>query len=74
MFLYDFFIPIFILGSLMFLFTVFLMPGNTETPTPPVKELTGVDNTVFTHDETNLPTITSLVRNTKRTGTESSRL
>lgn len=61
-------------GSIMFLFTVFLMPGGPE-PSQPAKDLTGVDNSMFTtRDEHALPTITSLVRNNKRTDTENSRL
>ncbi|KAJ8927294.1 hypothetical protein NQ314_020257 [Rhamnusium bicolor] len=58
-----------------FLLTTFLMDGpKPETPAP-MKNLSGVDNVVFTAgDETNLPTITALVANTKRVGTESSRL
>lgn len=59
----------------MFLFTVFLMPGSPEPASQPAKELTGVDNSMFTtRDEHALPTITSLVRNNKRTDTENSRL
>lgn len=62
----------------MFLLTVFLMDGppkeDNNSPSAP-KQLTGHDNNVFTTaDETNLPTITSLVTNHKRNGTESSRL
>lgn len=72
--LYIFYAGFYLISSVMFLFTVFLMPGAAETPPPPVKELTGHDNNVFTPDETSLPTITSLVTNTKRNATESSRL
>lgn len=47
---------------------------DNNSPSAP-KQLTGHDNNVFTTaDETNLPTITSLVTNHKRNGTESSRL
>lgn len=62
----------------MFLLTVFLMDGpvkEEETAPSVPKPLGGHDNTMFsTADETNLPTITSLVSNHKRLGTESSRL
>ncbi|KAF7285511.1 hypothetical protein GWI33_010510 [Rhynchophorus ferrugineus] len=72
--LYIFYVGAYGISSIMFLFTVFLMPGAPESPSPPVKELSGHDNVVYTHDETNLPTITSLVRNTKKNLNENSRL
>lgn len=51
------------------------MPGSPEPASQPAKELTGVENSMFTtRDEHALPTITSLVRNNKRTDTENSRL
>ncbi|XP_060533613.1 protein spinster homolog 1 [Cylas formicarius] len=74
--LYIFYAGFYGISSLMFLMTVFLMPGagDSDNSPPPTKELNGVDNVVFTPEETNLPTITALVRNTKRNGNESSRL
>ncbi|XP_030747612.1 uncharacterized protein LOC115876069 [Sitophilus oryzae] len=73
--LYIFYVGFYAVSSIMFLLTVFIMPAGGGSPAPaPVKELTGHDNTVYSHDETNLPTITSLVRNSKRNNTENSRL
>lgn len=62
-------------GSILFLLTTFLMEGPKKEAPAPQKDISGVDNVVFTtSDETNLPTITALVTNTKRPATESSRL
>ncbi|KAH1018952.1 hypothetical protein HUJ05_006625 [Dendroctonus ponderosae] len=72
--LYIFYVAFYLISSLMFFFTVFLMPGGVQAPPPTSKELNGVDNVMYSHDEVTLPTITSMVKNTKRTGTESSRL
>ncbi|XP_066144125.1 probable 4-methylmuconolactone transporter [Euwallacea fornicatus] len=74
--LFIFYVAFYLISSMMFLLTVFLMPGNTQ-PSGSVentKEFSGVDNRTFTYEEGHLPTITSLVKNTKRTETESSRL
>ncbi|KAJ8958537.1 hypothetical protein NQ318_002332 [Aromia moschata] len=74
--LYIFYAGCYGLSSIMFLLTTFLMDGPKKATPPetPRKSLSGIDNVVFTGDETNLPTITSLVANTKMAGTESSRL
>ena len=59
----------------MFLFTIFLMDGPKPQPeTAPAKD-SGHDNDIFTTaDETNLPTITAMVANTKNNTQETSRL
>ncbi|XP_019878293.2 D-xylose transporter [Aethina tumida] len=72
--LYIFYVGAYGLSSLMFLGTVFLMDGPKPAQPPPQKELSGFDNSVFRGDDHALPTITSLVQNTKRPSTESSRL
>ncbi|XP_050302202.1 cis,cis-muconate transport protein [Anthonomus grandis grandis] len=71
--LYIFYVAFYLISSLLFLLTVFLMPGTTpKEPLPtPAKDLSGIDNVVYTNDEVHLPTITSLVR---RNGSENSRL
>lgn len=73
--LYIFYAGFYGISSLMFLLTVFIMDGPKPTPdATPNKPIHGHDNAMFTADETNLPTITSLVRNHKQEQTESSRL
>lgn len=62
----------------MFLFTIFLMDGpkpvaEATNMSPSAPKVTGHDNSTFT-DETGLPTITSLVENTKDSLHETSRL
>ncbi|CAG9767565.1 unnamed protein product [Ceutorhynchus assimilis] len=71
--LYVFYVAFYLLSSLMFLLTIFLMPGNNPQPPAPQKQFNGIDNVVFSNDEVHLPPITSLVHNTKRTN-ESKRL
>lgn len=61
-------------GSIMFLLTTFLMEGPPPKEPPTVKHLAGHDNVVFSGDEATLPTITALVRNTKRVDDNSCRL
>ncbi|XP_074029617.1 probable sulfoacetate transporter SauU [Leptinotarsa decemlineata] len=72
--LFIFYVGAYALSSIMFLLTTFLMEGPTKAAPPSAKNLSGHDNVVFTHDETNLPTITALVRNGKRMDNGNSRL
>ncbi|XP_018570259.1 uncharacterized protein LOC108910200 [Anoplophora glabripennis] len=72
--LYIFYAGCYGFSSILFLLTTFLMEGPKKDSPAPQKNLSGVDNVVFTSDETNMPTITALVMNTKRPTTESSRL
>ncbi|KAJ8985205.1 hypothetical protein NQ317_018234 [Molorchus minor] len=72
--LYIFYAGCYGLSSIMFLLTTFLIEGPKKNTPEPKKELSGVDNVVFAGDDTNLPTITALVRNSKIGETESSRL
>ncbi|CAH1118484.1 unnamed protein product [Phaedon cochleariae] len=72
--LYIFYVGAYALSSIMFLSTTFLMDGPVVPASSPSKNLSGHDNVVFTGDDTNLPTITALVRNGKKLDDESSRL
>ncbi|CAH1968641.1 unnamed protein product [Acanthoscelides obtectus] len=54
-------------SSILFLLTTFLMEGPPpKQEAPSVKHLSGHDNVTFSGDEPSLPTITELVRNSKR--------
>ncbi|CAG9853594.1 unnamed protein product [Phyllotreta striolata] len=75
--LYVFYVGAYACSSILFLLTTFLMDGQKPAqPAQPApqKELRGHDNVTFTGDDTNLPTITALVRNAKRTENENHRL
>lgn len=59
----------------MFLLTIFIMDGPKPQPETTDPKDVGHDNNIFTTaDETNLPTITSMVANTKNNTHETSRL
>lgn len=72
--LYIFYVGAYAFSSLLFLCTTFLMDGPKKPQQDPPKNLTGHDNVVFTGDEIRLPTITSLVKNTKSMENENHRL
>jgi hypothetical protein len=62
-------------GSIMFLLTIFIMDGPKAQPEEAAPKDAGHDNDIFTTaDETNLPTITAMVANTKNNIHETSRL
>ncbi|KAK9887909.1 hypothetical protein WA026_000212 [Henosepilachna vigintioctopunctata] len=66
------------ISSILFLFTLCLMDGPTSAEGPgtnPNKHLNGVDNVVFTTaDERSLPTVTSMISNSRRPTIGDSRL
>ncbi|XP_045478434.1 probable sugar efflux transporter [Harmonia axyridis] len=76
--LYIFYAGFYGISSILFLLTLCLMEGPQPTQPPvsmPNKHLSGVDNVVFTTaDERGLPTITSMVSNSRRPTLRDSRM
>ncbi|XP_044260265.1 putative metabolite transport protein HI_1104 [Tribolium madens] len=73
--LYIFYAGFYGISSIMFLLTIFIMDGPKPQPEATAPKDGGHDNNIFTTaDETNLPTITSMVANTKNNIHETSRL